>query len=214
MKLIKMLGLAMVAAIAAMAFVGASSASAGAITCVLAAGEPANLCPAGYKSYTGPITGLGLGQDTFTSSFVTVKCNGSMSGEISTQGSKTTNAKGTIKSVTWTSCTNNIGCSNTTAKASNLSWGVEALVGSMHISNVLGSFSMECAFLGKVTCIYSASTVLPTLENHSATMEHAMITASKLPLLREAGSSGSCSENGTWSALYDLDPLGLSIFAA
>jgi hypothetical protein len=211
MKLIKMLGLAMVAAIAAMALVGASSASAGAIVCKLGAGTQGS-CPAGYESYVGPITGLGLGKDTFTSSFVTVKCSGEMKGEISKQGTTTTNATGSISSVTWTSCENNIGCSKTTATASNLPWGVEVLNGSMHISKVLGSFSMECAFLGKVTCIYAAETVLPTLENHTAAMPNAMITATKAPLLREAGSSGSCSETGTWSALYDIDPAGISIF--
>ena len=205
MKLIKMLGLAMVAAIAAMALVGASSASASGTVCKLGAGAQGS-CPAGYEAYSGPITGLGLGQDTFTSSFVTVKCNGEMSGEIGATGT------GSIKSVNWSSCTNNLGCSNTTAKASALPWAVLALAGTIHISNVLGSFSMECAFLGKVTCIYTAKTVSPTLENHSAAMPNAMITANKLALTRETGSSGSCSEVGTWSALYDLDPAGLSVF--
>jgi hypothetical protein len=211
MKFAKVLNLALVAVVAATMLIGSSSASAGAIACKLGAGTP-GACPQGYESYVGPITGLSLGQDTFVSPFVTVKCTGAMAGEIDTQGSTVTNATGSIKSVTWSGCTNNIGCINTTAKASGLPWGIEVLTGSMHISNVLGSFSMECSFLGKVTCIYTANSALPTLDNHSATMFNAMITATKIPLTRENGGSPSCSGAGTWSALYDLDPAGLSVF--
>jgi hypothetical protein len=191
--------------------VGASSASAGAIVCKLGGGTQ-GWCPSGYESYIAPFTGLGLGKDTLSTSFVTIKCQGEIKGEFTSQGSFSNNARGQIKSVKWTNCLNNIGCANVTAVPGNLPWAVEVLSGSWHISNVLGSFSMECAFLGNVTCIYAASTVLPVFENHSAAMFHAMITANKLALSREAGSSGSCSSAGTWSALYDLDPEKLSVF--
>jgi len=217
MRLTKMFGLAVVAAIAAMAFIGASSASAGAISCKLGTGA-AGPCPAGYESFVAGITGLGLGEDTFTSGFVTVKCTGEMTGTITAQGSATTNAKGKIETVKWTNCKNNIGCATTAAAAENLNWAVEALmVGTelfLDVENVLGSFTLtSCPIVGNVKCFYTSTKVTPKFENHSGA-GNSMITATNLALTREAGSSGSCSANGTWSALYDIDPAGVSILLA
>jgi hypothetical protein len=222
-RLIKTLGLAAVAALAAMAFIGAGSASAHpfGIVCHLNANTVAP-CPSGSLPFTGKVLGTSLEGDTFTSSFVTVKCEGHIHGEITSAGSATTQPLGFINEVLWKNCTNNIGCSTTTAVAESTPWHVlvsaEGLEGKLHIKNVKGSFTLSgggfCAF-GAIKCIYAAGTVLPTLLSHTET-HPALIHANKLPLEKQAGSSSSCSTTGSWSALYDLTPVdktkgGLSI---
>ena len=214
MRLLKTLGLAMVAAVAAMAFIGAGSASAHPFGIVCHLGSPTSgECPSGELPFTGKVLGTSLEGDTFTSSFVTVKCAGHIHGEITHAGSATTHPLGFINQVLWTNCTNNIGCSTTTAAAETLPWHIlglaNGLEAELHISNVKGSFTLSgggfCAF-GAIKCIYSAPTVLPTFLSHTATAP-AEIHANKLALKRQAGSSGSCSETGTWSALYHLTPV-------
>jgi hypothetical protein len=222
-RLIKTLGLAMVAAMAAMAFIGAGSASADpfGVICHLGSGVQGE-CPSGSLPFTGKVLGTSLGGDTLTSSFVTIKCEGHMHGEITKTGSSTTSPLGFINEVLWKNCTNNIGCSTTTAVAENVPWHIEALAkgleAELHVKNVKGSFTLSgggfCAF-GAIKCVYAASTVLPQFLSHTATSP-AVIHANKLALTKQAGSSGSCSETGTWSALYDLSPVdatkgGLSI---
>jgi hypothetical protein len=212
----------MVAAVAAMAFIGAGSASASPFGIICHLGTTAGECPSGQLPFTGKVLGTSSEGDTFTSSFVTVKCEGHMHGEITSAGSSTTHPKGTINEVLWKNCTNNIGCSTTTAAAEGTPWSILALAngleGELHVSNVKGSFTLSgggfCAF-GAIKCIYFAETVLPTLLSHTATTA-AQIHANKLPLKKQAGSSGSCSETGSWSALYSLKPVdatkgGLSI---
>jgi hypothetical protein len=222
-RLVKTLGLAMVAALAAMAFIGAGSASADPFGVICHLGSPtAGECPSGSLPFTGEVLGTSSEGDTFTSSFVTVKCEGDMKGKITNAGSATTHPAGAIDQVSWKGCTNNIGCSTTTAVAEGLSWGILALAngleGLLHVSNVKGSFTLSgggfCAF-GAIKCVYAATTVLPTLLSHTANSP-AQIHANKLPLTEQAGSSGACSETGTWSALYDVKPVdatkgGLSI---
>jgi hypothetical protein len=61
----------------------------------------------------------------------------------------------------------------------------------------------------------ASGTLLPTWLSHTVT-QPALIHANRWPLKRQAGSSGTCSEAATWSALYDLTPVdatedGLSI---
>lgn len=207
MRFMKMLGLAAVAAVAAMAFIGASSASA-AVVCKLASPGGTGGCPAGEAPYAGSILGLGVGKDVFTSSFATVECNGEMTGSIESTG------LGKIEKVTWSSCSNNIGCSTTTAVAENLNWHVEALSGGViHFNNVQGSFTLSgggaCIF-GAIKCVYGKASVLGTFTNHSGA------TAPKLKaepknLEKKAGSSGVCSNEGSWTGTYNIDPTDLSV---
>jgi hypothetical protein len=211
MRFIRVLCFTTIAVTAVSAVIVASSASAGNIVCRLGSGTQGP-CPTGYESYTGLISGLSFG-DTFSSSFVTVKCHASLSGSLDIQGSSSSNARGAIQWYSLLGCSNNIGCSKTTVTASALSWAIEVLTAAVHIFKPLVSFSMECAFVGKVTCIYTANKVSPVLENHSAFKFDATLTANKLALTRELLSSGSCSETATWSSAQDLSPSGLSVFS-
>src|SRR6185295_1544961 len=114
MRLVKMLGLAMVAALASMAFIGASSANAKTtLICHLEAGAGSGGCPEGQLPYNGKILAHSE-VDTFTSGFVRVECLGHQEGTLNSNG------LGEIKSVTWSNCKNNVGCSTTTAKAEAL----------------------------------------------------------------------------------------------
>jgi hypothetical protein len=215
-----MLGLAVVAALALIG-TGSASGSPSGVICYLG-GSVSGECPGGSAPFTGKVLGTSLEGDTFTSSFVTIKCEGDMHGEITNAGSSTTRPQGSITDVLWKGCTNNIGCTSTTAVAEATPWGISALAigleGILHVSNVKGSFTLSdggfCAF-GPIKCIYAASTVLPTFLSHTEAVP-ALVHANKLPLTRQAGSSGACSDKGTWDALYDLEPVdpfkfGLSI---
>lgn len=214
MRLAKMLGLAMVAATAMMAFIGVSSASATLpVVCHLEAGSPGDsFCPAGKLKFSGAILGLGEGFDTFLSGFVRVECQGHMEGEVEAA----TLHLGTIKKVVWSNCKNNIGCTTTSAAAEALPWTFHLLAptgneGLMHVLNVLGSFTLTGGFCGASTkCFYTSGNVLPVYLNHNGATVTSL-HAKELPLSREAGSSALCSATGKWDALYKLTPGDLSV---
>ena len=145
MKPMRIFGLA---AVVAMALLGAGSASGSpnGVICYLG-GSVSGECPSGSAPFTGKVLGTSLGGDTFSSSFVTVKCEGDMHGEVTNAGSATTRPLGSITQVLWSGCTNNIGCTTTTAVAEATPWGVSALAigleGILHISGVKGSFTLS-----------------------------------------------------------------------
>jgi hypothetical protein len=213
-----MFGLAMVAAIAAMAFAGTGSASAaGSVLCDL--GTQAGNCPAGELPVTTPALVLGEGSvpDQFVSGFATVECKGHIEGEVTDAGTPATFALGKITEVKWTNCSVNAppcfffkGTKDVSAQPLKLPWhftilGTASLsVGQMHISGVEGLFLIKCND-GKTTfhCIYKAASVLPETLNHTATA-NTVIHANKLPLERVTLDS-SCSATGEWSALYNLN---------
>jgi hypothetical protein len=219
MKSTKMFGLALMATTA---FLGVGSASGNPFGVICHLGSTAGECPSGELPFTGKVLGTGVEGDTLTSSFSIFKCEGHIHGEITNAGSSTTQPLGFINEVSWKNCANNIGCSTTTAVAESLPWHFSVLAngleGELHVKGVKRSYTLSgggfCVF-GAIKCIYGASTVLPTFLSHTAT-HSALIHANKLPLQRQTGSSGSCSETATWSALYDLKPVdptkgGLSI---
>jgi hypothetical protein len=217
MKLVKLLGLAVTAALASMAFIGASSANATLICQLVSSGGGTGGCPSLQVPYNGPIKATspvtGGILDTFVSGFVRVECEGKMEGEVTSTGS------GSIKSVTWTNCKNNVGCTTTTAKAEGTPWAVtvsspakEGEGADMKVANPKGSFTISGGFFcPAATCIYKAETVLGEILDSLALNEKNTIHVREAPLLRQTGSSSACSETATWSALYGFTPTNLHI---
>lgn len=202
MRLIKMLGLAMVAMIAVTAFIGAGSASAAKHTFIcglvgdLGVG-PEEVSPCGLG--LGLVTHLKLlllGEATLTSGFVTVKCKKSeMELKITETGSGGGNVKGEAVAVSWSECSS--GCGSATAQATKLPWAGEIPSETqLIVKGAAGKFT-TCG----VTCEYEAEKAEIKLEPGL----EAMITATKVPLKKIAG-SGLCSSTATWSGLYDTDP--------
>jgi hypothetical protein len=203
MKYAKMIGLAALAVLALMAVV-AASASANAKVCSTEGTGTA--CKAGHgKVYKGAVSShLTAGKSAILESgFIKVTCTESSAGGEITNGETGT---GKITSLTFGSCSSGLGActAKTTASAGN-PWpatvttdtpGVENTNGLMDVSNVTGEFT--CA---GVTCKYISNSASATVDGSDTNPE---ITASKVALTREEGSSGLCSATATWSGEYQI----------
>jgi len=199
MKYAKMLGLAALAALALMAFVGAGSASAKVCS---TAGVGAS-CGAGHGNvYTGAVkASLTSGKTAqLVSGFITVNCSeSSATGEI-TNGET---GAGNISSLTFGGCTSGLGaCTAKTSASSVNKWpvtvtGEGTTSGKMVVKNVTGEFT--CA---GVTCKYVAAEAGKAGEIVVAGGEPGEIKATKVVLTKEEGSSFLCSNTATWSGEY------------
>jgi hypothetical protein len=205
MKYLKMFSLAAVAAVAAMAFIGAGTASATRICST-------NTLPCGSILGSGtPIKAelTGGNEAVLTSGFAVVKCKTSViSGETTSAGGGAGVAVlGTITSASWSNCACNLGGTVTTA-AENLPWSAELnwtseMNGTMKVANPQGSF--VCA---GTKCIYGATSVSTTVTGGAP----AIVTAS-VTLERKAGSGALCSATATWKGTYTVtspNPLWVS----
>lgn len=191
MKLVKMLGLGMVAAIAAMAFVGASSASA---SNVVICGENVEPCPAGKILPAGAkITGSAVNPVLLGQS--NEKCEkSSVTGELGAPGESLL-AK--VLSTTFTgNCTP---CTTVTASATEL-----------HIThNPDGTYKVlvlkpKAVFTGcplGASCTFAAEDITMTGTN---TATGGVITAKEAELKRTAGSEFLCGNVGKWDAEYKV----------
>jgi len=211
MRLVKVLGLVMVAALASMTFIGVGLAGAEeTLICHLEVGDPGTGgCPEGQLPYNGKIiTNSAAG--TFTSGFVSIECTSHQEGTINSEG------LGEIQAVTWSNCKNNIGCSTSTAKAEALPWtvhvlGAELNVGHaiMHVLNPEGSFSVSGGlFCPATTCIYATGDALTEILDSLSSSEPNTIHAKKVELKKQSGSSSACSSTGVWSALNSVTQPG------
>ncbi len=195
MRTIKILGLAAVSALAAMALVGATTASADSL-CTTNAGHP-NTCPAG-NIYTGNVLGK-------TSSAVLLneskeqleKCTGQVLGNgssIVNEGSH----KGLsilLQPLSFTNCEGI--CKKATGKVgSNLL--VEALTLDAWVTAdgaLAPGAELEECFLG-VKCNYELESAKQLLTASGSTL-----TATQVPLKRTSGSA-LCPAKGFWDAAY------------
>jgi hypothetical protein len=192
MKYIKMLGLAAVAAAALMAFVGAGTASAAGVLC--SAQEAP--CGAGNKWGTQTLefsasastllreTSLGETINTCRKSFV--------SGTI-TNGNSSSNASGSISSLTWTECT------WTTTTVAN--GGLEVVSAGSHDGAVRANAEVKVTisipFFG--SCVYgvTAGTILGTItEGNPATFDSNAVVS------KSSGSSITCPNTANWTGTY------------
>jgi hypothetical protein len=196
MKYLKMIGLTAVAAVVAMAFVGASSASATALCATNALP-----CPSPLPSGTAIKAELKEPNEAvLTSGFAVVKCKTSViEGKTTSAGGAGVAVLGTISSVTWSNCTCNLG-GTVVATAEGLPWSTEVnwttgtMNGVMSTSNPKGSFTC-----GGEKCIYSTTTANTTVLGGSPAVVDA-----EVPLTRATGSGLLCSASATWAAKYTV----------
>jgi hypothetical protein len=198
-------GLALLTAVAMMAVVGASAASAK-VCSTTGTGESSG-AGHGNKIYNGTAIKATATNATLTSGFIRVTCGHSeVAGSITNNASPAT---GSITSMTFSDCHSNLNtttnsCSaSTTASAAN-PWPASVATGSstngtMTVSNITGSFT--CSVFGSsVTCRYTAASASTAVTGG----EPATVTASKVAMAREEVSSGSCSATAEWHGTYTV----------
>lgn len=193
MRNIKILGLCLLAALAAMAFVGAGTASATKLCSV-----NTSPCPAGNTYAKGTAIKAQLvpgGTSTMSSGFVNITCTEStISGKTTSDGGAGA-VTGSISSVTWKNCTSGLGAC--TASALNTPWSAEVTGsggnGTMTISGAGGKFTC-----GGTTCEYSSSKASVSVSGgNPATIKASNISFSKI------GGGFLCSSTASWSGTYE-----------
>jgi hypothetical protein len=182
MKYVKMLGLAAVAAMALMAFVGAGTASATTLTGV-----------GGAVLGTGStIHANSEGTATLTTSFKNIEC------KKSTVSGKTTNETGTtvngnVEALTFEECN----CTVAVLKKGSLSIGSG---GALTSSGAEVTASCSTIF-GTVHCIYATSnTSLGTLTGGTTAVMN--ISSARIPRLT---TNSLCDTEANWDATYKVD---------
>ncbi len=207
MKFIKMLGLAMVAACAVTAFVGASTASAVPHSEIgFCKANEGLLCAAGNL--------LGAGTLKAHSAKAELKNNAFFSTAETCESDVTLTAaavdknpiKGTVTALTFTNCTGPC----TTAKATNLPWEGElkmATVGGTTyelFTKKGGALLSGCTF--GTTCEYGVPAAGTTLTGENSA-EGGVFKAAGVSLDYKSGSgSFVCGSTGTWTATYTASP--------
>jgi hypothetical protein len=205
MNYLKMVGLAVLACAALMAF-GAGSASAK--VCSNAGGGSLGLsCGAGFGTeYTGPLTLSSNKQFTFSSGLMNVACSpAKLEGDV-TKAS----GEGRITNFAATGCTNNYGGTCTIA-ASGLPWSVHLTTttapnGKFSINNVNLSLTCVVSYFGSTpfTCKYGAATFAGAFTGG----EPATVTFSGAKVAKQAGSANWCSNEGVFSGGFNVTAPG------
>jgi hypothetical protein len=200
MKYLKMLGLAAIAAMGVMAFLGASSASATVLCEVTpAAGTD---CPAASVVAAG--TSLDFSVEAghpalLTGPFgeVVDSCaNGTVKGPTTNTGSTTETVKGTIESLTWENCT------HPTSTKANGSLEIHWISGTDNgtvtsTGSTVEIKEVEIPFIGKVNCQYSTNaTDIGTLTGRTATGGDPTFD------IQASLSSENGCPKGTWEGSY------------
>lgn len=208
MRYLKVFSLAAVAAVAAMAFLGAGTASATRICSTNSL--PCNSILGAGTPIKAELTGGN--EAILTSGFAVIKCKASViEGETTSAGGEAGVAvTGKITEANWSSCTCNLGGTVTTG-AENLPWNAELswtkeMNGTLKVAAPQGFFT--CA---GSKCIYGATSVSTTViggEGATPAKVEASVTLEK-----KAGSGALCSATATWKATYTVitpNPLWVS----
>jgi hypothetical protein len=186
MKYVKMLGLAAVAAMALMAFVGVGSASATTTFCKTAASP----CPAEWDyPNTTTIHATQVGSGKFAVPGITVTCTESTLHGFVTENSKVSVAE---ESLTFGGC-------NTTVKT--VKGGTLSVAASGSGNGNVSASTVEVTInIGGVSCIFGAgeSTNLGTY-----TESNTHITISE-KTINKTGGSFLCPGSGTWTTTYKI----------
>jgi hypothetical protein len=190
MKYLKILGLAVVAAMAMMAFIGAGTASAtGGVVCSTATNPCTSQWPTGTTldaSLVGSakLTAEGVTLDTCT--------GGTVHGPLD-QGSATTMARWTVSTLDWSNCT----VTTTTTEGGTLD--VTGLAGGSGTVYATGfKVTTNTSFFG--SCVWTAGT-----KKHMGTLTEGVGTAVKLKInVSVERVSGVCPSTANWEAEYVL----------
>lgn len=211
MRYVKMLGLAAIAALAAMAFVGASSATAETL-CEENVGH-ANECPVGKRVAVGEnVVGLAEKAQLLGPNLeVKVDCKSEALGKLTKNEGPHIGLVVLITKLLFTPCTEASECAkahghvNFLLLAESLPLDVWAF-DHPDIPGILkpGARLEECGFLKNVTCLYeiAGEKALLLIEGDSLKADH-------VPLLLSNNQIG-CDHEGFWDATYlvTLDPAG------
>jgi hypothetical protein len=201
MKHLKMLGLALVAAAAFMAVIGAGTASATELC------STATTPCSGTKYGTGTIIDATLEPTTtavLTTSITTVTCTAStVKGETTSAGGATTTAvTGKTLELTFTGCTRT-GGEPCTVKATNL--GTASVTGGSASSTGKFNYNVTSKTGANVTCGFFINCTFSTSSATLAGVNQAggtpTIKAENIVLAREGG---LCPETSTWTAAYEV----------
>ena len=212
MKHLKILGLAVVAAMALMA-VTAGSASAAKV-CSTSAGThtPTTACGTGdgwvysgeIKASLTPKTAATLVARSASNSIITtVTCTGSeAAGTVNG-----TTGEGSLTSLTFVTSTCSSGlCPNGVhAESENLPWATSVAStsgtnGTMTTKNVTGEFVCTGAFGINTTCTYSAASATTSITGG----EPAEMVATAVPLAKTVGAESICGAKSEWSGSYQI----------
>jgi hypothetical protein len=200
MRLTKMLGLAMVAAIAAMALIGVSSASATTESTSLCKKKEL-VCPVASQYPSGTIIKAGLvpGTEAVLTGTLEVKCKVATVEMETLAGLGTPTLLGDIFGVTFSSCS---GCSKTEALVSKAApWlahlkNLGGLKGSLTVLKPVVHL-LECTVF-KLKCTATAEEVVLDVDT---SVEPGIVNAINEPLKL---SGGLCGTTGTWNAKYEI----------
>jgi len=200
MRLIKMLGLAAVAAIAAMAFLGASSAAALPTSLCKEASESLE-CPAGQRAHEFT---MAAGTTVLKTSLLTVLCLGSKgTGVVTSANNLGTPLQVEVTSLAWESCGSNAEHTNCTVENVALpTFDVLKTEADLGEATALGaSVHVTCSGLN---CYYGGAAVGPFVVESSGHTEGSgkgMFTASELSVPKVKGFL--CPKESFWTALYE-----------
>jgi hypothetical protein len=212
-----MLGLAAVAAAAAMAFIGASAASAAVLCNETPSGSPAT-CPEAAVYPEGSIIEGTAVNVRFTTSLANVNCQHSTSEtETHNVGGSSERVIGTLTDLTFTECqTEGLTPTNCTVTAQSLPYRVEVdwLMGThdgtFTVKHQLASgdpaMTVMCSSL--ISCkLYSPQFDLPLTGGNPAT-----ITANEASIYPYEGLI--CPESASWDAIYQLTGTSSAVWVA
>ncbi|HET7485877.1 MAG TPA: hypothetical protein VFJ64_10955 [Solirubrobacterales bacterium] len=186
---IKMLGLAVVAAIAAMAFAGAGSASANATLCKVNANPCTSTWPTSATEHT---TIVAKSPEAVLSGGLSEKCASET--VILVDGSDATAVLGEVTKLAWTGCTG--ACKEAKTLKLPAGHGTLTPTGSGNGTLLLGETEVELVNCFGVNCIAKAKS--PTLTFNGGAIGTANATADNVPVTL----SGNvlCGTTGTWNA--------------
>jgi len=197
MKHLKILGLAVVAAAALMAFVGASSASA-TVLCSTAGAEEGTTCPAGWAYPKGQVIEANLVPKTnavLHTKFKTIECSkSSVKGETNAEEGEP--LSGPEGSLSFGECN----CTVTVLKAGTLSITHIAGTNNGKLRSSKNETTVVCSSLfGNVHCIYATeNTEVGTLEGGKPAI---FTAAAEIPFVP---TDLLCSEESFWNAKYEV----------
>jgi hypothetical protein len=201
MKYLKMLGLAAIAAMGLMVFLGASSASA-TVLCTTT-DTPACLMPYGQLTVIdASLSGSAILESGSTT--LDTCTGGTVKGKINNAGGASETVSGNIEELTWTGCTNT---TDTTALGSLEIHYIE----NTHNGTVTGKASKVTVNTLGVTCTYGTGTGthLGTLTGGEAPVLNISTTVPKIE------GSFICPSSASWTASYTItEPHALYVTAS
>lgn len=210
MRFIKMLGLAALAAVAAMAFLGAGSASA-TVLCKQAP-NGSNECAAGQAYGAGTIIKGTATNATLTSDLSNVICSHSETeAEVSNAGGASSTVTGSIKKLTFTGC--KAGLTNCTVTVLNLPYHAEVHAGAGGNGTLTvksggkGKPGATVVCVGIINCTFNNTLFELPVEGGNP----AAVVANEVSLAREGG---LCGNEAFWDATYTAIAPNTAIWVA